>query len=98
MLIKLEQVIGLPVETQSGQNLGKVIDINLDIKNHAVNAYIVKHGFLNSSNLFVKPAQVIEISDKKVVVDDGIVNNYDGGEIAYKAPKIFADISQFSKK
>ena len=62
MLIKHKQLIGLLVETQSGEKLGRVDGFNLESEAHAIHQYLVK--------LFISRAQVISLSAEKMVVDD----------------------------
>ena len=78
MKINVKQVIGLPVETQTGISLGKVVGINLEITSHVVNEYVVRHGFLNSQEFLIKPIQIISISQEKMIVEDGIVKEEEG--------------------
>lgn len=71
-----KQIIGLPVETESGQSVGKVSDIVLDIDTNDLLVYRVAVGtFLRGlvggdDELEVLPAHVRSISVDKMVVAD----------------------------
>lgn len=73
MLIKHKQLIGLLVETQSGEKLGRVDGFNLEVDSHLVYQYLVKPAGLSkifSHELIINRAQVISLSEEKMVVDD----------------------------
>ena len=69
----------LLVETESGQQLGHVIDIELDPDSQKILAYIVKTKSLLSrmtrSALIIAPSQVISISEEKMVVENSLITN-----------------------
>jgi len=73
MLVNYKKLIKLPVITQSGESLGSVVDINLNIESHVVNDYIVEHGFLNREKYLIKPTQVVSINEDKMVVEDSVM-------------------------
>lgn len=75
MRLSLKKLIDLPVETEIGESLGKVIDLNLDINNHTVIDYVIQFGLVKRQKLLVKPVQVIKITNEKMVVDDAILKN-----------------------
>lgn len=66
----------LPVETVSGDQLGKVCDIELDVEQHTVRAYLVRRHLLpnplrNETNILrIQPHQVRALTAEKMVVDD----------------------------
>lgn len=73
MLLEHKQIIGLPVETKSGERLGKIASFNLDSASQTIYQYQVNP--LGLSNLFAKELlihrhQVISLDDKKMIVDD----------------------------
>lgn len=73
MLIKHKQLIGLLVETQSGEKLGRVDGFNLETDSHLIFQYLVKPAGLSkifSHELVISQAQVISLSEEKMVVDD----------------------------
>lgn len=68
------------VETQSGDQLGKVESFNIDIDSQSVLEYVVKPSSLTAGlikgDLIISRGQVIEITEKKMVVEDlGIKKN-----------------------
>lgn len=75
MLVSLKKLIGLAVFTQSGESLGKIFDINLEAENHVVREYVVHASIFNSRVFLIKPIQVMEIMDKKMVVEDAIIKD-----------------------
>lgn len=74
MKISNKQIINLTVETQSGDVLGKIESFNLDTESQSVLEYNVKSSNLVvelvKSNLIVSRGQVIEINNKKMIVED----------------------------
>ncbi|OGY49478.1 MAG: hypothetical protein A3J65_03640 [Candidatus Buchananbacteria bacterium RIFCSPHIGHO2_02_FULL_45_11b] len=73
MKISSNDLINLPVFTQSGQNLGRVYSFDLDIDNNAVVSYYVRTGLIKGlwhQQLIISPRQVISISKEKMVVED----------------------------
>ncbi len=74
------KLIGLPVFTDAGDRVGKVVDLELD-ENKQVRVYIVRRtgwpGFLKSK-LIIHPLTVISIDKEKMVVK--------GTEIKIKEP------------
>jgi sporulation protein YlmC with PRC-barrel domain len=66
-------LIGKPVVTASGTKLGKVGDYSVDIESMFVQKlYVTQSIFKNFSggNLGVDRSQIVEITDKKIVVSD----------------------------
>jgi sporulation protein YlmC with PRC-barrel domain len=70
-------IIGLPVETQSGTHLGRVVDIECDIESGVIMKYyvsssvVVRHLLKDQSTLTIDTAQVISLTNEKMVVSDG---------------------------
>lgn len=79
MKMRLRDSIGLPVETQHGRALGKVIDVEIDIETHVVMHYcvdgkpFVKKLLAGEPDLLIAPTQVISITAEKMIVEDGVV-------------------------
>lgn len=78
MIIKWQNLINLPVETESGNSLGHVSGVDVDIESHSIKNYRVKSkgiikGLLNDE-LLISPAQVISIDRDKMVVYDSAVS------------------------
>jgi len=82
MLISHDEIIGLPVETKSGQRLGKVSGFVLDNESQKIIHYLVKKtGLLagiTKKDLLVHYEQVILITKEKMVVDDNVVKDREG--------------------
>jgi uncharacterized protein YrrD len=64
-----EQLKHLPVQTKSGQVLGKVAGIIFDPETHGILQYEVKQGTFRSV-LLISTSQVIGISAERMTVDD----------------------------
>ena len=73
MLTNIKHLLGLLVETESGETLGKIVDINLDIENHAVKNYVARRSFLSKQEYLIKPVQIVSISKDKMIVEDTTV-------------------------
>ncbi|MBI4262521.1 PRC-barrel domain-containing protein [Candidatus Uhrbacteria bacterium] len=76
MYITAHQLLGLPVETQAGEKLGKVVDIEIDVESHLVQKYHVKSGSvitgLFHNVLLVDRTEVIVITKEKMTVEDRV--------------------------
>jgi len=70
------QIIGLPVYTQSGMFLGKVIKVETLPDGQTAQKYIVKNTSplknLLSGQLIISVEQVISIDEEKMVVEDSV--------------------------
>lgn len=73
MYINYQQLIRLPVITKSGEKLGYVHDVEIDIKEHFVRKYLVVHGIVSRDTFLITPAQIIEINKDNIVVEDNIL-------------------------
>lgn len=66
----------LPVRTASGHRLGSVVDLTIDADTQAVMSYHVKPNRLVpdmvTSPLIIDHSQVLEITQKELVVDDNV--------------------------
>lgn len=73
MLLPHNAILGLPVETKSGAPLGKIIGFLLDPDTHVVVQYEVGRGVFHTRKtaLLVHREQVIDITPKKMIVEDG---------------------------
>jgi len=76
MLIESKKLIGLPVYTKSGESLGEVDEMEINIDEQLVVNYQVgsKNPIKNLFNkkLLVHRSQVISITAEKVIVDDNV--------------------------
>ncbi len=73
MLIDLKQLLGLPVSTESGQPVGKIIGLILNNETHTIHQYAVKATGLThffTRELLISPQQVISIDANKMVIED----------------------------
>lgn len=64
-----EQLKHLPVQTKSGQVLGKVTGIIFDPETHGILQYEVKQGTFGGV-LLISISQVVSISAERMIVDD----------------------------
>lgn len=72
MSLTSKHLLGLIVETKSGQPLGKVQDFCVDPLSQCITQYTVKHGNLLGfgQELLIASSQVISISQEHMIVDD----------------------------
>ncbi len=79
MTITGQQIKNLPVVTKSGQILGKVKDIEINIETQNISKYIIKSNQITKrlagKELIISPGQVISIDDQKMIVEDGTVKD-----------------------
>lgn len=75
--MKAKAIINLPVETKSGQKLGRVVDFEIDPLTGKITDYYVKSvnviEGLFQKELIINQSQVISIDKKKMMVEDGAV-------------------------
>ena len=85
MKISSKKIIGMMVETKSGENLGKVESFNLEVESQSVLEYKIKPSSLVTGlikeDLIISRGQVIEITNKKMIVDDNVVKNKTENEL-----------------
>ena len=75
MKIQSNDLINLPVYTQSGQHLGRIDSFDIDLETHTITHYYVKTGLIKGlwhQQLIIHKSQVISITEKKMVVEDNI--------------------------
>jgi sporulation protein YlmC with PRC-barrel domain len=79
MRITYKDISGVPVETESGETLGKLVDLTLDIDTYAVtDLRVAKSSLLSKllpSDLQIHVSQVVSISKEKIVVRDSTVED-----------------------
>ncbi len=77
MYLNNDKLIGLPVFTQSEQNLGRVDGFEIDSSTHTVSKYFVKSSGLIEGlfkdKLLVDKSQVVSLDKEKMVVEDNII-------------------------
>ncbi len=98
MRLNAKKLISLPVFTQSGEHLGKVTDINLDVDEQAVVEYLVTSGIIKHLNLLIKTAQVKSITAEKMVVDDAALSDYKQLSEQKVAPQTLGSAAMISEK
>lgn len=76
MKIAWSQLHRLPVQTESGQKIGLVEGVSIDVDAHTVQFYEIKPGGvilgLFTKNLLVAPHEVISITAERMVVKDTV--------------------------
>lgn len=73
MFLSHDQIIGLPVETQSGRRLGKIHGLIIESGGQNVQQYSVKTAgvaLVFAKNLLVGREQVVSLDEEKMVVED----------------------------
>ncbi len=75
MLLSIRDILNLPVETQSGQHLGKVEGVVVETETQRLYQYQVRRGSISrlfgKAELLIHRDQVISITRSRVVVEDG---------------------------
>lgn len=78
----LRDLLRLPVVTESGENLGRVSDVEIELESATVRAYVVSPSFVKglftSEQHIITPHQVVSVSMDKMVVKDGAVGEQAG--------------------
>ncbi|MFA6511800.1 MAG: PRC-barrel domain-containing protein [Patescibacteria group bacterium] len=93
-VIDKKHLFSLPVETVSGTQLGKIVDIEIDVDTHVVRCYCIRrHGLSNplagrTNTLQIHPRQVQALTAEKMVVDDASIPV--GSSVATEAPSASA--------
>ena len=94
MLISCRKLLNNNVITESGKQIGHVVEFNIDIDSQSILNYIVKpDNFLADlfqDDLIINRGQVIEISDQKIIVE----NNFEKKSIFKKLNKFKKDKKQ----
>lgn len=70
MRIAWDTLVTLPVVTESGQTLGRIVGCTLETDGHSVCSYDVRPSLLTRHHLLVGREQVVAILTDKVVVKD----------------------------
>ncbi|MDX9893634.1 MAG: PRC-barrel domain-containing protein [Patescibacteria group bacterium] len=75
MNLSSNDLINLPVYTESAQYLGKITSVDINIDNHQISSYCVRTGLIQGlwhQHLLISPSQIISISKEKMVVSDNV--------------------------
>lgn len=67
-----KNLIGLPVFTQIGVNIGKITDIEVETESQTISKYQVKKSLFEKP-LLIDRGQVVSINQKSMVVEDAVV-------------------------
>jgi sporulation protein YlmC with PRC-barrel domain len=102
MKIAWSQLYHLPVQTESGQKVGLVEGVTVDIDAHSVASYEVKPAkmltALFSRTLLISPAQVVSISSEIMIVKDSVAAVQKAGagktRLAFSSPDSEVTISE----
>lgn len=77
MRLNNQQIINLPVQTVSGQNLGYITDFVIDTSTHKIIQYLVKPSNLvqrvTGEKMIIHFEQVVDLNKDKMVVEDNTV-------------------------
>ncbi len=89
MKISNKQIINLPVFTESNNQLGKVESFVIDIDSQSILEYKIKSSNLIKglveAELIISRGQVVEITDKKMIVEDLIATQKESKKEKSKA-------------
>lgn len=86
--LQKNELIGLPVYTQSGQYLGKVSDFELEATSQTIVRYhirskdIIKE--LLQKELLISKEQVVSLSSQKMIVEDNVIREEETKKAAFK--------------
>ena len=80
MIASIKKILHLPVYTESGEKLGEVFDVEMDVDTHMVLRYFVRPNFFSLKSFLISTSQIKCIKDDRVVVYDS-----DGKDILTKA-------------
>lgn len=76
MKLTFSQLRNLPVETQSGQALGRVVDVEVDPSQQEIRTYHVRSRTvipgLFEQNLLIDRGQVVRLTPTKLIVEDSV--------------------------
>lgn len=76
MIMAGEKLRNLPVETESGARLGRVVDFEFDTDEHLIATFIVRPSMLTRpimrAELRIHRSQVISVTPKLMVVEDNV--------------------------
>lgn len=78
----LRDLLRLPVTTESGEFLGRVSDVELELESATIRAYLVSPSFVkglfSNEQYVITPSQVVSISADKMIVKDGVIKEHSG--------------------
>lgn len=74
MRINYQKLKDIPVETESGEKIGHVHDLEINIENHEIEKYIVsnKRLMVETKKYLIATKQIVKITNEKIVVEDNV--------------------------
>jgi len=91
MIVNTKDMVGIPVETRSGERVGKVASFDLDqATGHLMSLHVKSRGLVHglmADELLVPWTSILEMSLKKVVIQDGAVIAHQGS-LATASPPV----------
>ncbi len=72
MRLSFKQLKHLSVETRSGTFLGHVHELTIDATGQMILQYTVRTSLIDRHEYLIHREQVISVSEKKMIVDDGV--------------------------
>ena len=79
MLINSQQLIAMPVRTESGKLLGTVSTFDINIDTHDIRRYyvasenVIKRLLKLERDLIIYPVQIIEVTSEAMIVKDEVI-------------------------
>lgn len=73
MIVNLQQLMRLPVYTESGIKLGRIFDLEMDVSSQTVTHYFVRPNFISPKSFLIANSQVKEIKSDSVIVYDNVL-------------------------
>lgn len=89
MRIELKKLMKLQVQTKSGAFLGKVKNIIFETEGQTVLQYEIGEVF--GRKYLISREQIVSIDEKKMIVEDGVINVGTGLDLSGKKIKINAE-------
>lgn len=89
MKISSNDLINLPVYTEGGQHLGRVISFDININNYLIEKFYIKTGLIQGlwhEQLVIDPSQVVSITKDKLIVEDLTGGEHEGLKKVSLAP------------
>jgi len=91
-LVHHKELINLPVETKSGDYLGKIFNLEIDLDSQSIISYDVKYtnilkGILKDK-LLISRNQIISISKERMIVNDNVLTEQEKEELVTKAKTV----------
>lgn len=101
MIQTSNKILNLPVFTESGQELGRLIDFEIDTESQSILNYFVQphHAIINlfENKLIIKRGQVVDILADKIIVIDNFEPGLKDKLISFKKNKKEARLPAIEK-